>query len=283
MIIKRNINALGDTIMMSIIANTYKYNYPDEEVYLSIDSPLVYNKIFLNNFIDKIMPYEHNLFIDNCSDLLLGKKTCDLSSESSVYEESGIYIDRIYLSLLKLECKTDKVIKKKPNVFDNEFIPAVDVFVHCDSNDEKRQYAYWNLVIDWLYQRGLNVAYSFGKQCHFKVQKDFGNRSFFQRYSEEIELNDLIVMISKCKLFLGCDSGLMHVAGLLDINSLCLFGSTIPSTRLLYYPKTKYILSNVECIGCYNKDCFHSHKCMLNISVSEITNKIESEFNEILF
>ncbi len=280
MIIKRNINALGDTIIMSIIANTYKYNYPNDEIYLFIDSPLHYNAIFLDNFIDKVYPYKDDSLINK---LLLDNKTCDLSSETSVYEESGIYIDRIYLSLLKLECNTDFVIKKKPNLFIDESIPIVDVFIHCDSNDEKRKYNNWNDVIEYLFGLGLNVAYSFGNRCFFRVQNSFINRSNFKRYSEEIPLNDLIYMISQCKLFLGCDSGLMHIAGLYDINSLCLFGCTIPETRLLYYPNTKYILSKIDCVGCYNKECLNSFKCMLNISSVEIINKIQKEFYEILF
>jgi hypothetical protein len=282
-LIKRNIDALGDTIMMSIIVNTYQYQNEDKEIIIGIDSKKEYINIFLPNFVDKVINYNdtyfnHNLLLDYSS-----VETCDLSSESSVYEDSGIYIDRIELSLKMLNCTSNSVVKKKPNVKDNSTIPTVDVFIHCDSNDDKRRYNGWYKIIDYLFDKGLNIAYSFGNRCYFKVQKHFSNRSNFKRYSEEISLNDLICIIQKSKLFLGCDSGLMHVAGLIDKDSLCLFGSTIPSTRLKYYPKTKYILSKSNCVGCYNKDCVYDIQCMKEITVQEVISKIESDFHEILF
>jgi ADP-heptose:LPS heptosyltransferase len=282
-VIKRNIDALGDTIMMSIIVNTYAKENPDKEIIIAIDSKKEYIDIFLSNFVDKVINYNdtyfnHSLLLDNSS-----VEKCDLSSESSVYEDSGIYIDRIELSLKILNCTANNVIKKKPNVKDNNKIPTVDIFIHCDSNDEKRRFNGWYNIIDYFFDKGLNIAYSFGNRCYFKVQKNFSNRSNFNSYSEEISLNDLVCMINKCKLFLGCDSGLMHVAGLLDKESLCLFGSTIPETRLKYYPKTKSILSKVSCVGCYNKDCVYDIRCMKEITYQEVIKNIESEFYEILF
>ncbi|MEN8221863.1 MAG: lipopolysaccharide heptosyltransferase II [Acidobacteriota bacterium] len=86
-------------------------------------------------------------------------------------------------------------------------------------------------------------------------------------------LREAISVISICDLFIGNDSGLLHVADGLNIPSIGLFGPTSPDTSAPLGDRTEIIYKNVDCSPCSYRECPLDHKCMSEISVAEIFNK----------
>ncbi|MGD9384624.1 MAG: glycosyltransferase family 9 protein, partial [Desulfobacterales bacterium] len=86
----------------------------------------------------------------------------------------------------------------------------------------------------------------------------------------KIGLGGLCSVIKGASLFVGIDSGVMHMASCLDIPVVGLFGPTDP-----FYvgPQNKKSIvvreESMECVPCYLKDCKH-RDCMKNLSVSKV-------------
>jgi len=89
-------------------------------------------------------------------------------------------------------------------------------------------------------------------------------------------LREAIAIISICDIFIGNDSGLLHVADGLEIPAIGLFGPTSPNTTSPRGENTQSIYKSVSCSPCSYRECPTDHKCMTNIKVEEIQKKIES-------
>ncbi len=88
-------------------------------------------------------------------------------------------------------------------------------------------------------------------------------------------LREAITVISICDIFIGNDSGLLHVADGLGISSIGLFGPTSPKTTSPIGKKTETVYKSVKCSPCTFRECPTDHKCMANIKVEEIYKKIK--------
>jgi ADP-heptose:LPS heptosyltransferase/GT2 family glycosyltransferase len=69
-------------------------------------------------------------------------------------------------------------------------------------------------------------------------------------------LEDIFSLVRNASLFVGMDSGPLHVAQLLNIPSFVIFGATLPFARLLNLSNSYgYVRANLDCIGCYHLMC----------------------------
>jgi ADP-heptose:LPS heptosyltransferase len=91
----------------------------------------------------------------------------------------------------------------------------------------------------------------------------------------KISLARLCSVIKGARLFVGIDSGVMHIASCLDIPVVGLFGPTDP-----FYvgPQNKKSIvvreDSMECVPCYLKNCKHKD-CMKNLGVSKVFDACE--------
>src|SRR3989344_1350539 len=108
----------------------------------------------------------------------------------------------------------------------------------------------------------------------------------------EINLNQLFYLVSKCRLFIGNDSGPMHIAAAQGIKTLGLFGPNLP-VRFGPYGKGNiglykgYNCAYSPCINVHKgqvPDCMYPknsndyQKCMKNISVDDALKEVEKLF-----
>lgn len=88
----------------------------------------------------------------------------------------------------------------------------------------------------------------------------------------EESLRTIALVIKHAQLFVGIDSGFMHVASSLDIPVVALFGPTDP-----FYvgPQNQRSIvvrdQTLDCIPCYLQNCEH-RDCMKNLSVETVFN-----------
>jgi lipopolysaccharide heptosyltransferase II len=92
----------------------------------------------------------------------------------------------------------------------------------------------------------------------------------------ETTLEQLIDELRPCRLLLTNDTGTMHVAALLGVPVVAIFGSTEP--QLTAPPGTNHIVlrHHVECSPCFLRECPIDFRCMKAITVSEVVDAVMS-------
>jgi heptosyltransferase-3 len=87
-------------------------------------------------------------------------------------------------------------------------------------------------------------------------------------------------LIKKCNVFLTNDTGPMHIASALGVNTAAIFG---PTNSHLQGPlnKNSVIIKNegLSCLGCNltkTEDCPNLHKCMAELEVDYVKEKLEN-------
>jgi heptosyltransferase-2 len=86
----------------------------------------------------------------------------------------------------------------------------------------------------------------------------------------ETGLKEAMALIAQCGLFISNDSGLMHVAGALDIPTIAIFGSTNPITTSPPGECCVIIRKPLPCSPCLKKKCAADFRCMTLIEASEV-------------
>ena len=84
------------------------------------------------------------------------------------------------------------------------------------------------------------------------------------------DLRTAVSLIAGCRLFISNDSGLMHVAGALNIPTIAIFGSTNPVTTAPVGEKSMIIYKDVECSPCLKKTCTADFRCIDRIETGEV-------------
>lgn len=84
------------------------------------------------------------------------------------------------------------------------------------------------------------------------------------------DLRTAVSLIARCRLFISNDSGLMHVAGGMDIPTIAIFGSTNPLTTSPIGDKNTIIYRGVDCSPCLKETCPTDFRCMNLISTDEV-------------
>jgi heptosyltransferase-2 len=83
-------------------------------------------------------------------------------------------------------------------------------------------------------------------------------------------LRQAVSIIDRCHLFVTNDSGLMHVAGALNIPLVAIFGSTNPVTTAPCGSKSHIVRVPMDCSPCLKPSCPEDHRCMTEISVDQV-------------
>jgi heptosyltransferase-2 len=83
-------------------------------------------------------------------------------------------------------------------------------------------------------------------------------------------LTEAVYLISRCSLFISNDSGLMHIAGALNIPTIAIFGSTNPVTTSPAGSRSVVIRKEVSCSPCLKETCPTDFRCMKLISVEDV-------------
>jgi len=84
------------------------------------------------------------------------------------------------------------------------------------------------------------------------------------------DLATAVSLIARCRLFITNDSGLMHIAGALQVPTLAIFGSTNPQTTSPLGEKSVVLYKGVACSPCLRETCPTDFRCMDLIGVDEV-------------
>jgi heptosyltransferase-2 len=83
-------------------------------------------------------------------------------------------------------------------------------------------------------------------------------------------IGDLPALLRACQLFVGNDSGAMHVAAAVGVPVVGIFGPTDPEATRPATPRFTLVREPVSCSPCLLRHCPIDHRCMTRISVEQV-------------
>jgi heptosyltransferase II len=81
---------------------------------------------------------------------------------------------------------------------------------------------------------------------------------------------DLPALLSQCHLFIGNDSGAMHVAAAVGLPIVAVFGPTDPSGTAPVTPRCTIVQEKPYCSPCFLRRCPTDHRCMKAITADVV-------------
>jgi heptosyltransferase II len=79
-------------------------------------------------------------------------------------------------------------------------------------------------------------------------------------------INDLPALLSQCHLFIGNDSGAMHVAAAVGLPVVAVFGPTDPFGTAPVTPRCSIVQEKPYCSPCFLRRCPTDHRCMTRVT-----------------
>src|SRR5579872_7250590 len=92
-------------------------------------------------------------------------------------------------------------------------------------------------------------------------------------------MRDLAALFSACSIFIGNDSGAMHVAAAAGLPVIGIFGPTDPEGTAPLTPQFNLIRQPVSCSPCFLRTCPVDHRFMTRISVDSVFAAVQETQN----
>jgi len=238
-VITRILGGIGDCVMVRPAVNAFITQNPQTEVYIRTSKPL--DEIFQDLPVAGILLDAPNF---ECEEFDLNSPCLDyelsnhpfvvVNNKKLVKRDKNIVLSRQEVFCNKLGVKfdisnynvrfTDKELE-----FANEYTKGLNnlLIVHCNSNEPSRNYRYEIALLDYLSKKwdGNILAIRPKKEpINSKILVWGGNYS----------LRQLWAVMNHAKVFIGVDSGPIHMAGALGIPVYGIFGPIDPAIRLKY-------------------------------------------------
>ena len=92
---------------------------------------------------------------------------------------------------------------------------------------------------------------------------------------------DLPALLSQCHLFLGNDSGAMHVAAAVGLPVVAIFGPTDPSGTAPLTPRRSIVQDKPYCSPCFLRRCPTDHRCMKRVTPEMVESAVNHWLSEL--
>ncbi len=153
------------------------------------------------------------------------------------------------------------------------------VLFHIGARRETRQWlpARYVAIAEYLHQKGLQVVLAGGPEDAPLNNKVIEQLSFPAiDIAGKCTLSQFAAIAKHAKLFVGNESGPMHLAATANIPVLGLFGPGITETFSPYHDKGTFIHHKLDCNPCDQIHCVRPNDLCINlITVDEVQQKIE--------
>lgn len=95
------------------------------------------------------------------------------------------------------------------------------------------------------------------------------------------EIAELPALLSCCHLFLGNDSGAMHVAAAVGLPVVAVFGPTDPFGTAPVTPRATIVQEKPYCSPCFLRRCPTDHRCMTAIAPQRVGESLQRVLAEV--
>jgi heptosyltransferase-2 len=93
-------------------------------------------------------------------------------------------------------------------------------------------------------------------------------------------LEEFLAVLASADLFVGNDSGAMHVAAALGLPQVVIFGPTDELGSGPLNPRARLVKRPVSCSPCFLRHCPVDHRCMTRIEVDDVWQAVEATLRE---
>jgi lipopolysaccharide heptosyltransferase II len=114
-------------------------------------------------------------------------------------------------------------------------------------------------------ERGVAIESALGAHCVNRIG--------------QTRLEELAAELGECALLLTNDTGTMHLATLLGVPVVAVFGSTEPRLTGPLGSGHRIIRHQVECSPCFLRECPIDFRCMNAVSVAEVVAAVSTELD----
>jgi len=140
-----------------------------------------------------------------------------------------------------------------------------------------------NLILQLKEKHGLNPVLVGGEDSREVTEKILEivrendkekKMNHIQNLSGKTNLRELCYLLKEASLFVGVDSGVMHLASSFDIPVVGIFGPTDPFYVGPQNRRSRVVRKKMECSPCYLKGC-EERSCMKNLDVQRVLEACE--------
>lgn len=275
--------ALGDCIMATGVVEKIKKDNPNSEVIVSTvcpypfmdnpnidrvyDSPNILTKQ-ADEFYDLDMAYEENINIP------IWKAYANKIFGLNNYDDKDI-LPVLYNKEKDSSNLLNKLKINKCNLSNNFVVihPTVSWPSRTWSKDN------WEKVVKFLLASGYKVVYvGAGNDLDLPLYENVYN------LKNKLELSEIRILINISKMFIGVDSGLMHIALTTKAPVIGLFTISDPINVIHRPEKSIAIVPHVDCKFCRNKmskavtfiDCKNNLECIKSIKPNTVIRGIKT-------
>jgi heptosyltransferase II len=97
----------------------------------------------------------------------------------------------------------------------------------------------------------------------------------------ETKIAELPALLARCSLFVGNDSGAMHVAAAVGLPVVAVFGPTDPDGTRPVTPRCTVIQEKPYCSPCFLRRCPIDHRCMTAVSSHRVSDSLQKALEEV--
>jgi len=123
-----------------------------------------------------------------------------------------------------------------------------------------------------------------------REEKDLSARMAFEsgvkviNLTGALDLKQLAALLKRASLFIGNDSGPMHMAAALDVPVIAIFGRNIPGVSPTRWRPwgIKHIVFHEDsgCFPCYDAECPYEYKCIRAVTVDAVFEAVQKIMTE---
>ena len=141
--------------------------------------------------------------------------------------------------------------------------------------------AFWDKLIEGLRAHGfkkiIQVGVAVSNYANLGASDTLTVRDTISLINQ-LSLEESLALISRSKLFIGVDSGLLHAAASFRVSAVGIWGATSPRFLFSEEESHSFVVSSAECQGCHHRiprmhwmsGCPHDICCMREISVGAV-------------
>jgi ADP-heptose:LPS heptosyltransferase len=269
--IQRKLGGIGDILMTTPLAKAFKSQYPKCEFTYATKPGVLASVLENNPFIDKVIdfqsvnPAEYHLFADvTTTGLSYEKSTNPPKNRIDLFAEYvGVRLTDhkpTYCTAPKEQTWAETVLKKWFGERRNYKLIYLDIA----SVDQRRTWPIRHSI------RLLSEITALRKDVRFVVN-DFNRllgRKWDYEFCEDVSaygIRQSAALIEQCDLFIGPDSGMLHIAGALERDIVAVFGSTPAAARINHYQNAIAVETDLSCQPCWYRACHIKYKCLAGL------------------
>lgn len=203
--------------------------------------------------------------------MVIGEHYQDMRSSHLAERPNAI---AIALGLPVVEADKIEIPRKKE--------PANIAVLHAGARFPGRRWSEtgFAVVINWLLREtGISEVYLTGDGLDREINERIilaTEGGQVTNVAGKMNLEGTCDLIATARIFIGNDSGPMHIAGLSGVPTLGLMGPNYPHISGPLGSKSRYVFHEYPCSGCDQRGCNYSYRCINAISTEEVIGALKA-------